>query len=147
MPRFGGGGHSAALAERLSPGGALYGLDRDREAIDRARTRLEAFPAVTVTLIQTSFAEMDAALAALEDGERVRFDGVLFDLGVSSHQLDTDRGFSFRRDELLDMRMDAGDESRPTAARLLAAAPESEIARVLWEYGEEKWSRRIAQRM
>lgn len=144
---LGGGGHSAALAERISPGGALYGLDRDLEALDAAQKRLELFPAVKTTLVHTGFGEMDAALAALEGGGTIRFDGVIFDLGVSSHQLDTARGFTFRRDEPLDMRMDSSDASRPTAADLLANAPESEIARILWEFGDEKWSRRIAQRI
>jgi 16S rRNA (cytosine1402-N4)-methyltransferase len=88
-----------------------------------------------------------AALAALEGGDTIRFDGVLFDLGVSSHQLDTERGFSFRRDEPLDMRLDAADATRPTAAELLATSGETEIARILWEYGDEKWSRRIARRI
>ncbi len=144
---LGGGGHSAALAGRISPGGALYGLDRDLEAIETARKRLEAFPTVRTTLVHTSFGDMDAALAALEGTETIRFDGVLFDLGVSSHQLDTERGFSFRRDERLDMRMDGADASRPTAAALLAALDEAEIARVLWEFGDENWSRRIAKRI
>ena len=144
---LGGGGHSAALAERISPGGALFGLDRDREAIEAARDRLAAFSSIRTQLIHTEFGDSDAALAAQDGAETIRFDGAIFDLGVSSHQLDTERGFSFRRDELLDMRMDASDESRPTAAGILATADEGEIARILWEFGDEKWSRRIAQRI
>ncbi|HLJ57078.1 MAG TPA: 16S rRNA (cytosine(1402)-N(4))-methyltransferase RsmH [Chthonomonadaceae bacterium] len=144
---LGGGGHSAALAERISPGGALYGIDRDVEALETARERLGRFPDVGVTLVHSRFGDLDSSIDALPGGESLRFDGVLFDLGVSSHQLDAERGFSFRRDERLDMRMDASDPSSMTAAELLASAPEAEIARILWEYGDEKWSRRIARRI
>ncbi len=144
---LGGGGHSAALARHISPGGSLFGLDRDPEALETARKRLNAFPAVGTTLVHTTFGNMNTALAALDGDDTIRFDGVLFDLGVSSHQLDTARGFSFRRDEFLNMRMDDSSTSGLTAASLLADADESEIARVLWEFGDEKWSRRIAARI
>ena len=144
---LGGGGHSAAIAERISPGGTIFGLDHDLEAIAAARKRLHGFSEITTTLLHTGFGELNAVLAALDGGETIRFDGAIFDLGVSSHQLDTARGFSFRRDEPLDMRLDGSDTSRPTAAAFLASADEKEIARVLWEFGDEKWSRRIARRM
>ncbi len=143
----GGGGHSEAIARQISPGGTLVGLDFDVEAIVAARLRLTVHADVRTILVQTGFGELEAALSVQENTSGTRFDGVLFDLGVSSHQLDTARGFTFRRDEPLDMRMNAADSSRSTAAELLAAADEPEIARILWEYGDEHWSRRIAQRI
>jgi len=143
----GGGGHSAALLKRIEPGGLLIGLDRDPEALMAARERLIPVSGTRTVFVHTGFGEMNAALAALEGGDTIRLDAALFDLGVSSHQLDTARGFSFRRDEPLDMRMDSTDDSRVTAAQLLATATETEVARLLWEYGDEKWSRRIAQRI
>ena len=141
---LGGGGHSEALAQRLRPGGTLIGLDRDADALATAGERLKPYrPDLTIILISTGFGNMEAALHAEAATTTRKIDGFLFDLGVSSHQLDTERGFSFRRDERLDMRMNrTGDE--PTAAELLATAGETEIARILWEYGEERFSRRIA---
>lgn len=140
---LGGGGHSAEIAPKLAPGGTLIGLDRDAEALEAARARLEPWrDSLTIILLHAAFGKLDFALEAEEATRGLLLDGVLFDLGVSSHQLDTARGFSFRRDEPLDMRMDA--QSGRTAADLLAAEPEAEIARLLWEYGEERWARRIA---
>ena len=143
----GGGGHSASLIAGISPGGTLVGLDRDPEALMVAAKRLEADLGSRVILVHTTFGSMHSALLTLESAETIRFDGALFDFGVSSYQLDAARGFSFRRDEPLDMRMDATDSSSPTAADILGSATETEIARILWELGEEKWSRRIAQRI
>ena len=141
---LGGGGHSAAIAQALAPGGTLIGLDRDPEALEAARIRLEPFrSSLTIILIYTEFSKLEVALQRTKGTESLRMDGTLFDLGVSSHQLDTARGFSFRRDEPLDMRMDAVG-SAPTAADLLATASEPEMARILWEYGEERFARRIA---
>ncbi len=141
---LGGGGHSAMLAERLGPGGTLIGLDRDTDALTEAAQRLEPYrQAVNIILICSAFGNMEAALRSQEVTESRLLDGILFDLGVSSHQLDGERGFSFRRNEALDMRMNqTGTE--PTAAELLATASETDIARYLWEYGEERFSRRIA---
>ena len=141
---LGGGGHSEALAQRLRPGGTLIGLDRDADALENAGRRLEPYrPDLDIILISTGFGNMEAALRAQPELATRKIDGILFDLGVSSHQLDTERGFSFRRDEFLDMRMNRTG-SEPTAADLLATASETEIARILWEYGEERFSRRIA---
>ncbi|MBQ3134139.1 MAG: 16S rRNA (cytosine(1402)-N(4))-methyltransferase RsmH [Clostridia bacterium] len=132
----GGGGHSFAIASRLTTG-HLYSLDRDPDAIAEAGARLQGLPA---TVVQSNFTEMDKVLAAQGiDG----VDGILLDIGVSSHQLDTaSRGFSFHMDAPLDMRM---SQSGPTAADLINTADEREIARILWEYGEEKFSRQIAR--
>ena len=141
---LGGGGHSLALAEKLEPGGTLIGLDRDTDALQAARLRLEPVQNfVSIILLHTPFGNMDTALSAHAATENVKMDGILFDLGVSSHQLDTERGFSFRRDEILDMRM---DRSRGIAAgELLQTASPSELERIFREYGEERWAKRIAQ--
>ena len=132
----GGGGHSFEIASRLTTG-HLYSLDRDHDAIAEAGKRLAGLPA---TVVHSNFTEMDKVLAAHGvDG----VDGILLDIGVSSHQLDTaNRGFSFHMDAPLDMRM---SQSGPTAADLINTADEREIARILWEYGEEKFSRQIAR--
>ena len=141
---LGGGGHSEALAQRLRPGGTLIGLDRDAEALATAEQRLEPYRTdLDIILISTGFGNMEEALLGEVALATRKMDGILFDLGVSSHQLDTERGFSFRRDEPLDMRMSRTGTDL-TAAELLATASETEIARILWEYGEERFSRRIA---
>lgn len=142
----GGGGHSVRIAQALIPNGTLIGLDRDPEAIAEAGRVLAPYRhSLTIILAHTTFSKIDTVVgAAVESGGRL-LDGVLMDLGISSHQLDTPRGFSFRRDEPLDMRMDPEDDTVLTAAQFLATASEHEIARVLWEYGEERFSRRIAR--
>jgi 16S rRNA (cytosine1402-N4)-methyltransferase len=139
---LGGGGHAREIVDRIAPGGVLVGLDQDADAIAEAgRTLAEAPTTVTVRLRQANFADIRIVL----DAEGIASaDGVLMDLGVSSHQLDTaSRGFAFRYTGPLDMRMDmTGDEE--TAAHLLNRLPEAEIARILFEYGEEPRGRRIA---
>jgi 16S rRNA (cytosine1402-N4)-methyltransferase len=143
---LGGGGHSAALAEAIRPGGILIGIDRDREALAAAQARLAPFAeSDSIILIYTSFGNMETALDANSRTAGVKLDAVLFDLGVSSHQLDSARGFSFRRDEPLDMRMDR--DTGPTAADYLRTVDARELTRVLTEYGEERWAHRIAARL
>ena len=134
------GGHSEAILT-ASPDTRVLGLDRDREAIRLASERLARF-GTRFRAAHANFRDIERVLA--EAGER-EVSGVLADLGVSSLQFDTpERGFSFRHDAPLDMRMDAaGDEE--TAAELLERLPEEEIARVIYEYGEERKSRRIAR--
>ena len=134
---FGRGGHARGVLQQLGPGGRLLVMDKDPDAIAVA-TQLASEDA-RVSLYRGSFAELGQwSLAA--DG----LDGVLLDLGVSSPQLDVaERGFSFGKDGPLDMRMDP--ESGESAAQWLARADEREIADVLWTYGEEKQSRRIAR--
>src|SRR5436305_1980846 len=134
------GGHSEAILE-ASADSRVLGIDRDREALRLASERLARFG----TRFRAAHANFrDIARVMNEAGER-EASGVLADLGVSSLQFDTPgRGFSFRHDAPLDMRMDAaGDEE--TAAQLLERLPEEEIARILYEYGEERRSRRIAR--
>ncbi|MCE2449480.1 MAG: 16S rRNA (cytosine(1402)-N(4))-methyltransferase RsmH [Candidatus Latescibacteria bacterium] len=135
----GGGGHSWALLQVLSPKGRLLAVDRDREAVAAARAKLAADTRAVVR--QGRFAELSELLAQEGIGP---LSGVLFDLGVSSHQIDASaRGFSYQADGPLDMRMDA--EVGPTAAELIAACSESELAELIARYGEERAARRIAR--
>ncbi|MCC6159431.1 MAG: 16S rRNA (cytosine(1402)-N(4))-methyltransferase RsmH [Deltaproteobacteria bacterium] len=135
----GAGGHTEAIARRLSTG-IVIGMDRDHTALDIARRRLEPLRD-RVRLVHGAFADVNAALA---DAGVPALDGVLADLGVSSMQFDAPgRGFSFASDAPIDMRMD-GDA--PLDARtLLKRSSEAEIARILFEYGEERHARRIAR--
>jgi 16S rRNA (cytosine1402-N4)-methyltransferase len=133
------GGHAAEILARSAPRGALLGVDRDAQALGHARRRLAAH-GDRVRLLQADFRELPALL----DEEARAPDGVLLDLGVSSWQLDDPlRGFSFRADGPLDMRMDqqAGD----TAAALVNRLPERELADLIYAYGEERASRRMAR--
>ena len=137
---FGRGGHTAALLAKLGPAGAVVAFDRDPEAIRAGRERFGAEP--RLTLIRGPFGRLTELLAVA--GQAPGLDGMLFDLGVSSPQLDNAaRGFSFLHDGPLDMRMD--NETGITAAAWLARAPEHEIATVIREYGEERFARRIAR--
>ena len=134
------GGHSEAVLE-ASPEARVVGIDRDREALRLASERLARFGG-RFRAAHANHRELARVMA--EAGER-EADGVLADLGVSSLQFDTpERGFSFRHDAPLDMRMDASG-AEETAAGLLAGLPEEEIARIIYEYGEERRSRRIAR--
>lgn len=132
----GGGGHSLELAERLS-GGRLICFDRDKEAIEAAGGRLKGLP---VTLVNRNFIELNEVLDELGID---KLDGIIADLGVSSHQLDdAERGFSFHNDAPLDMRMSGEGLS---AADVVNDYTEDELRRVLYEYGEEKFAPRIAE--
>jgi len=134
---FGRGGHARGVLDKLGPGGRLLLMDKDPEAIAVAGREFAGDPRVAIR--RGSFAEL-----AQWDATDAGLDGVLFDLGVSSPQLDVaERGFSFGKDGPLDMRMDP--DSGESAAQWLARADEREIADVLWTYGEEKMSRRIAR--
>jgi len=131
------GGHAEAVLRATAPDGRLVGLDRDEEALERARTRLVPFGA-RVRLAHADYREIPARL-----GDE-RASGILLDLGVSSLQLDdAERGFSFQREGPLDMRMDRSE--RGTAAELVNRMREGELADLIHEYGEEPFSRRIAR--
>lgn len=134
---FGRGGHARGVLQQLNAGGRLLLMDKDPEAILVAEREFGADPRVSIHRGSfTDFAHWTLAQQGL--------DGVLFDLGVSSPQLDVaERGFSFGKDGPLDMRMDP--DSGESAAQWLARADDREIADVLWTYGEEKQSRRIAR--
>lgn len=134
------GGHAAAILEASQPGGRLLGIDRDPNALERAAERLAPF-GEAVVLVRGSYADV-ASICAEHDFAPV--DGMLLDLGLSSLQLEqTGRGFSFQRDEPLDMRMDPDEESG--AFELVNETEEEELAGIIWQYGEERRSRRIAR--
>ena len=136
---LGMGGHSLEIAKRLTAGGRLISIDRDMRAIERAGERLADY-SDRVTLVHGNFRE----LASIMDAQGVdKADGMLFDLGVSSPQLDeTERGFSYMADAPLDMRM---DESEPVTARdIVNSWPEERIKRILYDFGEERYAPRIA---
>jgi len=136
---LGGAGHSQAILERLEPGGRLIAFDQDPAAIANAQALLGDNP--QTTLIHANFARLAENLSKLGAGP---VKGILFDLGVSSPQLDqAERGFSYLHDAPLDMRM---DPNNPLTARTIVNDwSEQELARVIWEYGEENWARRIAE--
>jgi len=136
------GGHARAILE-VSEKIAVIGIDRDAAAIELAKERLKKFGG-QIKFFHANFSEIKQVLA---EAEIEKADGVLADLGVSSLQFDSaERGFSFRFDAPLDMRMDT-DSDTETAAEMLERLSEFEIARIIYEYGEEKLSRRIARRI
>jgi 16S rRNA (cytosine1402-N4)-methyltransferase len=133
----GGAGHSKEIAARLTGGGRLLGIDRDPDAVKAASERLAPYNA---KVVMGNFSDMKAIAA---DEGIAEVDGILLDLGVSSHQLDTlERGFSYHGDAPLDMRM---SQSGVSAKDIVNTASYEELSRILWEYGEEKFSRRIAE--
>ena len=137
---FGRGGHTTALLARLGSAGRVCAIDRDPEAIAAGRERFASEP--RLTLVRGSFGRLEERVRAA--GLEGELQGVLLDLGVSSPQLDeARRGFSFMQDGPLDMRMD--NESGISAAQWLARAGEREVAEVIFRFGEEKFSRRIAR--
>lgn len=137
---FGRGGHAGAILAQLGPEGRLLATDKDPAAVAAAQQRFGADPRFQI--VRGSFSMLGSLVA--ECGWTGRVDGILLDLGVSSPQLDqAERGFSFRAEGPLDMRMDP--ESGESVADWLAHADEADIARVLFEYGEERHARRIAR--
>jgi 16S rRNA (cytosine1402-N4)-methyltransferase len=139
---LGGAGHSRLIAEHLSASGTLIGIDQDEVALNAARQRL-ADVNCHVHIRKANFRQLPALLRALG---LTQVDGLLFDLGVSSPQLDQiERGFSYHHDAPLDMRM---DRSNPlTAAEIVNSWSEEQLSRTLFTYGEERFARRIAQRI
>lgn len=137
---LGGAGHARLILEATSPDGVLIGMDRDAAALAAAKNNLAVF-GNRVILRQGNFSDMNAHLDSLEIDQ---LDGVLLDLGVSSHQLDSpERGFSFREDGPLDMRMNPAEGV--SAATVLAEADTDELKRIFREYGEERWAAKIAR--
>ena len=142
---LGGGGHSAAIASRLGPDGLLIALDQDDAALAHAKRRLAEY-GDRVRIVKSNFRRLRAVLDELglprTDGIP-RVNGVLFDLGVSSPQLDeAERGFSYQSDAVLDMRMDRNGTL--TAKHIVNRWSEDELVRIFFEYGEEKYARAIA---
>jgi 16S rRNA (cytosine1402-N4)-methyltransferase len=135
---LGGGGHAALILEK-APEALLIGIDRDQAALAAAGARLAPHEK-HIRLVHGDFADVAGHLNSL--GIEA-LDGFILDLGVSSHQLDTrERGFSFQQEAPLDMRMDTS--SGETAADLVNTLPERELERIIAEYGEERWAKRIA---
>jgi 16S rRNA (cytosine1402-N4)-methyltransferase len=137
----GGGGHAAALARKIGRDGRVIGLERDPAMLELAREATRGMP---VTIVHAAYKDTRRVLKELEI-EQVS--GLLLDLGVSSDQLAwTERGFSFSHDGPLDMRFDPG-EPVPSAADLVNRLPEDQLARLFFEFGEERFSRRISRRI
>ncbi len=138
---LGNGGHSGAILERLEDGGMLIGFDRDVDAIERVKERLKTGLGKRVELVHDNYANMAVQLDRLGID---KVQGLLLDLGVSSFQLDmAERGFSFQHDGPIDMRMD--QTCGQTAADLVNTADERELADIIYRYGEDRASRRIAR--
>ena len=137
---LGGGGHSYEIASRLSSKGRLIGIDQDEAAIAAAGERLKPF-ADRVTIVRNNYCNMDMVL---KDLGIERVDGILLDLGVSSYQLDTaERGFTYKTDAPLDMRMDRRQQM--TAKDILNEYSEMELYRIIRDYGEDKFAKNIAK--
>lgn len=138
----GGGGHALEVCRRLSPKGRLIGIDQDGEAIRAAQERLKEFKD-RVTILRSNYCAMKEVLKGIGID---KVDGILLDLGVSSHQLDDkDRGFTYREDAPLDMRMDT--RQALTARDVVNTYSEEELFRILRDYGEERFAGRIAARI
>ncbi len=137
---LGGGGHSLALGQLLNKDALIVGIDQDDDALCAAKTRLANVACRTI-LVKSNFSNLDKVLDELGI-EKVH--GFIFDLGVSSYQLDTaERGFSYMNDGPLDMRMDI--EIKNTAFDVVNSYKQEDLAKLFWEYGEERWSKRIAE--
>ncbi len=139
---LGGGGHSSEIFKRLSEGGVLCSIDRDDESLAAATPRVRSCASGGVFhALKGNFHD---AKALLQNAGVTRIDGALMDLGVSSHQFDdASRGFSYRADAPLDMRMD--QTAGMTAADIVNTYPEKELTRILYDWAEEKWAARIAK--
>ena len=136
---LGGAGHSLEIAKKLSPKGLLIGIDRDTEALRAAKDKLKNY-----TNVKYIHDNHDNIKQILEELQINGVDGILLDLGVSSYQLDEkSRGFSYITDAELDMRMD--NEQKLTAREIVNTYSEEKLANIIWEYGEERFSRQIAR--
>ena len=137
---LGGGGHSYEICKQLSAGGRLIGIDQDAAAITAAKVRLGEF-GDKVTIIRSNYCDMKKELAAIDIAA---VDGIILDLGVSSYQLDTvDRGFTYRDDAPLDMRMD--QRQSMTAKDIVNEYSEMELYRIIRDYGEDQFAKNIAK--
>lgn len=142
---LGNGGHAAAILDRCLPGGLLIGIDADPEAIEAARANLQIY-GDAVILVNDNFVNLTTIHHKINKGSPQRINGILFDLGLSSLQLeDGDRGFSFQHDGPLDMRF--SPDQKLTAAEIVNTYPEFRIAQIIWTYGEEPRSRSIARQI
>ena len=137
---LGGGGHSYEICKRLSDKGRLIGIDQDGEALEAARERLKEFED-KITLVRSNYCEIETII---KDLGIEKVDGIVLDLGVSSYQLDNlERGFSYKSDAPLDMRMD--QRQNKTAADVVNNYSENELFRIIRDYGEDKFAKNIAK--
>lgn len=137
---LGGSGHAMAICEKIKPDGLLIGIDQDKDAIENAKNVLKPYLS-NIRLFHGNFVHLSDFLS--ESGIS-KVDGILLDLGLSLHQIDSSgRGFSFKREEPLDMRMDA--ESATTAEDLVNELDEASLEKLFKDYGEERWARNIAR--
>jgi 16S rRNA (cytosine1402-N4)-methyltransferase len=137
---IGGAGHSLEILRNTQPNGQVIGIDWDPEAVQLATERLSDFKG-RIYIFRDSFTNLDAILRKLNISS---VDGIVLDLGLSSYQLESGRGFSFMRNEPLDMRM---SKAGITAADLINTLPSKELETILRKYGEEKWSKRIVRQI
>ncbi len=139
---LGGSGHALRICQHIAPGGVFIGIDQDRDAIDQAR-RILAVDEPRIHIVHGNFVDLPLFLSQLGIAA---VDGILIDIGLSLHQIEASgRGFSFSRDEPLDMRMDV--RSAVTAADLVASMSERDLAQTFSRYGEERWAVRIARHL
>ncbi|MDF2520320.1 MAG: rRNA ((1402)-N(4))-methyltransferase [Clostridia bacterium] len=137
---LGGAGHSSEIARRIQPGGVLIGIDQDQNAIEAAGRKLAEYKE-SVIIVKDNFRNLKRVI---QNAGFEKVDGILMDIGVSSHQIDEDeRGFSYMNDGPLDMRMDT--TKGMTAKDLLNNASQQELKRIIKDYGEERWADRIAK--
>jgi len=139
---LGGSGHASAILEKIIPDGILIGIDQDIDAIKNAKKKLKPYE-LNIHLFHDNFVNLPKILSQLKI---TAVDGILLDLGISFHHLDSSgRGFSFRKDEPLDMRMNI--ESDTTAEELINTMDEKSLAEIFFKYGEERYSRKIAKKI
>ena len=139
---LGGSGHARAICERIQPDGLFIGIDQDIDAITNAQTALQAYSS-NIHLFHGNFIDLPQFLAQIKIDA---VDGILLDLGLSLHQLENSgRGFSFNKDEPLDMRMDHRSETR--AGDLVNTLAEQELQKIFKDYGEERWAKQIARKI
>ncbi|MBT9438278.1 MAG: 16S rRNA (cytosine(1402)-N(4))-methyltransferase RsmH [Desulfobacterales bacterium] len=139
---LGGSGHASAILEKIIPDGILIGIDQDIDAIKNAKRKLKPYE-LNIHLFHDNFINLPKILSQLNI---TAVDGILLDLGISFHHLDSSgRGFSFRKDEPLDMRMNI--ESDTTAEELINTMDEKSLAEIFFKYGEERYSRKIAKKI
>jgi len=139
---LGGSGHASAILEKIIPDGILIGIDQDIDAIKNAKKKLKPYE-LNIHLFHDNFVNLPKILSQLNI---TAVDGILLDLGISFHHLDSSgRGFSFRKDEPLDMRMNI--ESDTTAEELINTMDEKSLAEIFFKYGEERYSRKIAKKI
>ncbi|MDM8522021.1 16S rRNA (cytosine(1402)-N(4))-methyltransferase RsmH [Desulfococcaceae bacterium HSG8] len=139
---LGGAGHTRAILERITPDGMVIGMDQDKDSVANAEAILKPYSR-NVRIFHSNFIYLSDILSQLNIQS---VDGILLDLGLSLHQLESGgRGFSFKRDESLDMRMDIGSDT--TAGDLVNDLGQDQLEKIFKEYGEERWARRIARRI